>query len=370
MNELPATEPLKPSILRQSPEALRAQCGLWGEKSFRVTQLCQWLFERRHYHLETMSNLPASFKTKLREHFDWQLPSIASRLDSADGASKILVHGKKNQFIELVILRYAERVSLCVSSQVGCKLACTFCQTGKLGFFRNLLAEEIVGQFILANDVVASEGRAISHIVFMGMGEPLDNVHEVIPALKLFTAPDCFGLSHRRVTLSTSGIVDKIMPLAQEVRVALAVSLHAPNDELRSSLMPINRRFPLADLKRELLLFQKHSGDLVTIEYILLKGINCSERQAKELVHFLHGLRAKINLIPFNAHPGSEFQRPDEDEIRSFQSYLAKRGYPAPVRYSKGADVSGACGQLAAKQQAMLQDLPQRKNIIRGSQAQ
>jgi 23S rRNA (adenine2503-C2)-methyltransferase len=343
---------------------LRARCAEWGEKPFRATQLCQWLFERRIYRPDEMSNLSRTLREKLASHYDWRVPTIASRLDSEDGASKILLQGKKNQFIEMVILRYENRVSLCVSSQVGCKLACTFCQTGKLGFFRHLGSDEIVSQFIIANDIVATEGRAITHIVFMGMGEPLDNYSQVIPALKLFVGKDTFGLSSRRVTVSTSGIADKILALAQEVRVALAVSLHAADDSLRNSLMPINRRYPLAELKKQLMAYQAFSGDMITIEYILLRGVNCSLREAKQLVRFLHGLRAKINLIPFNDHPGSEFSQPSAEEIRVFQSYLASRGYPAPVRYSKGSEVSAACGQLAAKKQEMLREVPQRRNVV------
>lgn len=360
----PSKEPIQ-SMFSLYPEEIRQKLDeSWKLPKFRVKQLLEWIFTHREYDPDNMSNLPKTFKESLAEHFDWHMPEIVSRLDGDDGATKLLLRGSKQQVFEAVILRYEGRTSLCVSSQVGCKLACSFCQTGKLGFFRNLKAEEIISQFLIANRIVGPESRKISHIVFMGMGEPLDNYEQVIKAVNLLTREDGYGLSARRVTVSTSGISPKIGLLAEQARASLAVSLHAARDDLRSELMPINRRYPLANLKSQLLNYQEKTGDKITIEYILIKDKNCGPREAKELVKFLHGLKAKVNLIPFNAHPGMDYDRPDEAQILTFQRYLSKRGYPAPVRYSKGLGVSAACGQLAAKHQRNLDEAPKRKSVV------
>jgi 23S rRNA (adenine2503-C2)-methyltransferase len=361
--------PTKPSIFAQSSAQVVAILQSWGEPKFRGEQLCKWLFVDRVFQLEKMTNLPAKLKERLDAEFDWTLPQVDSFVEAEDGATKLLLAGSHNQFIETVILRYENRTSLCVSSQVGCKLACSFCQTGKLGFFRHLRAEEIVGQFCVANDIVKAEGRRISHIVFMGMGEPLDNFDNVATAVNLFTGVTAYGISPRKVTVSTSGIAKRIPDLAKQCKVSLAISLHASRDELRSELMPINRRYNLAELKLSLVDYQKTTGDLLTFEYILIKDKNCGRREAKELVHFLHGLRAKINLIPFNAHPGLEYERPSDEEIREFQSYLTARSFAAPVRYSKGLAASAACGQLAAKKADALFTVPQRKNAVQPAEA-
>ena len=338
----------------------------WGESAFRAKQIIDWIFTRKVRHVDNMTNLSASLRLRLATELDWEFPEINSNLRSSDDATKLLLRSRNGQFIESVIMRYEGRTSLCVSSQVGCKLACSFCQTGKLGFFRHLATHEILAQYLLATELVKDEGRRISHVVFMGMGEPLDNFGNVTQAVQMLVNKDAFGLSHRHVTISTSGIVPRIKELPLTVRAALAVSLHAANDELRSELMPINRKYPLADLKESLLHYQKATGDIVTIEYILIKDKNCGLKDAKELVKFVHGLKAKVNLIPFNAHPGLPYERPDADNIRDFQKYLADRSIAAPVRYSKGLDVSGACGQLAAKVIDTMGAMPARRNVIAG----
>jgi 23S rRNA (adenine2503-C2)-methyltransferase len=243
-------------------------------------------------------------------------------------------------------------------------MACSFCQTGKLGFFRHLTTHEILAQYVLAAKIVESEGRRLSHVVFMGMGEPLDNYDHVVRAVRTLTSPEGFGLSARHVTVSTSGLSPQIRQLAKDARCALAVSLHAARDDLRLSLMPINRRYPLEDLKSALVDYQTQTGQKITIEYILIAGQNCGPREARELVRYLHGLRAKVNLIPFNSHPGLPHARPTDEEIRTFQLYLAERSFAAPVRYSKGLDVSGACGQLAAKTSMQLDSVPARRNVV------
>lgn len=355
-----------PSFLKLSPTAIKEQLQTWGEVAFRAQQLTDWIYTKRVFSLEAMTNLPAGLKDLLGTHYRWELPTIVSRLDSADGSSKLLLNSGRG-YIETVILRYPGRTSLCVSSQVGCKLACTFCQTGKLGFVRNLSAAEILSQFAVAQSAVAAEGRRISHVVFMGMGEPLDNYDAVIDAVNRLTSKAAFGLSARNVTVSTSGIAPRIRQLATDAKCALALSLHAARDELRSELMPINRRFDLQELKSALLEYQRVTGDKLTIEYILIKDKNCGIHEAKELVKFLHGVRAKVNLIPFNSHPGMPFSRPSDEEIRAFQKYLADRSFAAPVRYSKGLDVSAACGQLAAKGADAISAVPVRERVLNRS---
>ena len=354
----------RPHIFSRTPEEILEAVKGMSQPAYRGKQLLDWIFQKRASHPDQMSNLPKAFRARLLEAFDWDLPEIASSLRGDDGATKLLLKDAKGMLFEAVILRYDGRTSLCVSSQVGCKLACSFCQTGKLGFFRHLKTEEIMAQFILANKLLEPEDRRITHVVFMGMGEPLDNFENVVGAVGLMTSPEAYGLSARRVTVSTSGMVPKITELADRVRASLAISLHASRDELRTELMPINRKYPLSELKAALTGWQKKTGQKITIEYILIKDKNSGKREAKELVKFLHGLKAKVNLIPFNSHPGLPYDRPAEADIEAFQAYLSERGYPAPVRYSKGLDVSAACGQLAAKHVSSLSAAPQRRNVI------
>lgn len=354
-----------PHALELSKAEWTSQLNNAGFPKFRSQQLTEWIYEKKITSLEQARNLPKNLRESLEQGYSWEFPQVVSRMDSEDGASKLLLRSKNvAQVYEAVILRYENRTSLCVSSQVGCKLACTFCQTGKLGFFRNLSTAEIIGQYRLAENIVKDEGRRISHIVFMGMGEPLDNYTNVAKAVNLLTSPDEYKLSARKVTVSTSGIVPKILRLAEEARCSLAVSLHAPNDKLRSSLMPINKRYDLTQLKESLKIFQAKTGQTITIEYILLENQNDSLVEAKQLVKYLHGLKAKINLIPFNTHPGSDFLRPQIERMEVFQKHLSSRGYPAPIRYSKGLGVSAACGQLAAKSQQNISATPARKNVV------
>ncbi len=350
-----------PHYLSLTPDGARALAAEWGEPTFRGAQLVDWLFKHRATDPAQMLNLSGALRKRLSEAFTWGLPEITSKLDGADGSTKLLFKTERG-YVESVILRYEGRTSLCVSSQVGCKLACSFCQTGKLGFVRNLSGAEILAQYAVADGIVSAEGRRLSHVVFMGMGEPLDNYDNVIHAVRILT--DAYGLSARHVTVSTSGLIPKILTLATDARAALAVSLHAARDELRTELMPVNKKYPLADLKEALLAYQKATNDKVTIEYILIKDKNCGLREAKELVRFLHGLKAKVNLIPFNAHPGLPYQRPEAEEIRAFQKYLSDRKVAAPVRYSKGLEVSGGCGQLAAKQYESIGAIPLRERVL------
>jgi 23S rRNA (adenine2503-C2)-methyltransferase len=369
MASIPATPPATtaptiPSFFGLNADDIRELLASWGHKPYRAKQITGWYFTKRFFSLDQMSDVPTALRTQLQTDFTWHMPEIVSSLDSPDGATKLLLKSDKNQMIETVILRYEGRTALCVSSQVGCKLSCAFCQTGKLGFFRNLSTAEIIAQFALAEQIVQKEGRSITNVVFMGMGEPLDNFEAVVKAVKIMIDPEGFGLSHRKVTVSTSGLADKIRLLSEQTRVALAISLHACRDDLRNSLMPINRKFPLDDLKSAIKHYQKATDTKITFEYILIKDKNMGKQEAKELVQFAQGIPCKVNLIPFNAHPGMPFERPSQEEIDTFRNYLLERGFVTTVRYSKGGDVSGACGQLAAKSSENLEKAPQRKWVI------
>ncbi len=354
----------KPHFLAMSKSEYRELFKTWGLPGFRADQVSQWIYKAGVHDPEAMSNLSKDLRQELFLKIDWSLPETISSLSSADGSTKLLLKGQKGHVIETVVLRYEGRTSLCVSSQVGCKLACDFCQTGKLGFVRHLDRSEILAQLYIANKLLSEENLRVTHVVFMGMGEPLDNYENAVGAANVMMDEDGFFLSARHVTLSTSGLAPQIEKLAGDSRAALALSLHAARDDLRTELMPINRRYDLARLKEALLSYQKATGKKITIEYILIKDKNCGPREAKELVRFIHGLKTKVNLIPFNAHPGLPFQRPDDDAIRAFQKHLADRSIPAPVRYSKGLEVSAACGQLAAKHAETLHTKPERRRLV------
>lgn len=339
----------------------------WGQPSFRGDQIADWIYKKGIHDPELMSNLAKSLRDQLFLELDWSLPEVVSRLHAEDGSTKLLLRNQQGRSIETVILRYENRTSLCVSSQVGCKLACDFCQTGKLGFVAHLKKHEILAQLFLANRHLLEEDKKVSHVVFMGMGEPLDNYDHAVGAANVMISEDEFNLAARHVTISSSGLAPKIIQLAQDSKASLALSLHAARDDLRTRLMPINRKYSLKVLKEALITYQQQSSRKITIEYIMIRDTNCGLVEAKELLKFLQGLKVKVNLIPFNAHPGLPYQRPTDRDIRSFQKYLSDRSIPAPVRYSKGLDVSAACGQLAAKFQQDLHQLPQRQSLITAS---
>ena len=334
-----------------------------GQPRFRAGQLLEWVFGRGVLDPEAMTNLPKALRARLAEALDFALPEVVDRLDAEDDSFKLLLSSPRGK-LETVVMRYDKRTSLCVSSQVGCRLACRFCQTGRLGFVRDLTAAEILAQVALANRLLAPEGRKVSNVVFMGMGEPLDNYQATVTAVRRLTAEDGFGLRPLAVTVSTVGLPAEIRQLASDVRCGLAISLHAARDELRAELMPIARTVSLEQLKAALMDWQAATGDMLTLEYLLIRDKNCGRREAKELVRFIHGLRAKVNLIPFNAFPGLPYERPEEEQIRAFQRYLTERHIAAPVRHSKGLDISAACGQLAAKDAQSLEDRPSRRRVL------
>ena len=345
------------NLLGLAPAEMEAFAVGLGEKAFRGRQLLTWLYKRRTGDFDGMTDLGKNFRARLAEVAEIRMPQIVSEHVSADGTRKWLLRAGRSdgreQAIETVFIPELGRGTLCISSQVGCALDCAFCSTGAQGFNRNLTTAEIVGQVWLANDrlgVAADGARAITNIVLMGMGEPLANYKNVLPAMRIFLDDRCFDLSRRRVTLSTSGLVPQIYRLAEDINVALAVSLHAPNDELRNQLVPINRRHPIAELLQACWHYlDAQNGRSITFEYVMLDGVNDQPEHARQLAALLKGHDAKVNLIPFNPFAGSGFRRSAPQAIGYFRDYLNGRGVTATVRRTRGDDIDAACGQLAGR---------------------
>lgn len=318
-----------------------------GQPAFSAKQILLWIYQKGVLDPSQFTNLAKSLREKLNAEFCWQLPKVDSHLTSIDASQKFLLEAEDRQLFEMVLMPYENRITLCISSQIGCRMGCTFCQTGKMGLKRNLTSGEILSQLLIAQRGL--QAKKISNVVFMGMGEPLDNYDQVIKACRLMVDANAWGLSMQRVTISTSGLVPQIRQLAKDLPVRLAISLHETEDEKRSLMMPINRRYPLAELKEALREYPAPKRWGVTIEYVMIEGKNDSLEAAKNLVKYLTGLKVKVNLIPINHFPGIEMQPSAADSLRRFQSYLSERSIPAPIRYSRGQDISGGCGQLAAK---------------------
>ncbi len=323
-----------------------------NENRFRAKQIFEWFYFKGEFNPDNYSNMSKDLRQKLIQDFDWSVPTIDTMLSSEDQSEKILFKLYDGRLAECVLMPSDNRVTLCVSSQIGCKMACTFCQTGKMGFSRDLSMGEILIQITLANKRLVERNileRRVTNVVFMGMGEPLDNYEAVVASCRGMIDPKLFGLSKHKVTVSTSGLIPEINKLGKDVPVALAISLHTADDAERSKIMPVNRRYPLEELKKALLNYPIQTRHGITFEYVMIEGVNDSILHAKKLVKFLHGLKAKVNLIPMNPHPGSSMVSTDIEQMRKFQQYLTDRSIPAPVRYSRGQDVSAACGQLASK---------------------
>jgi len=341
------------NLLGLTREQLQAYCALLGSKPFRARQLMNWLYKRGCDRFEDMSDLALGFRALLAERAEIRLPQIVSQQQAADGTRKWLLRADESQAFEMVYIPESDRGTLCISSQVGCALDCAFCATAQQGFNRNLTTAEIVGQVWLANRELGFEpagDRIITNVVLMGMGEPLANFRNVVPALRIFLDDLGFDLSRRRVTLSTSGLVPQIYRLAQEINVALAVSLHAPDDELRSRLVPINRLHPIAELLAACWHYiDEQNGRSVTFEYVMLDQVNDSPAQARALARLLAGHPAKVNLIPFNPYPGSGFRRSSDAAIGQFRDLLLRGGVMATVRRTRGDDIDAACGQLVGR---------------------
>ncbi|MGI9344286.1 MAG: 23S rRNA (adenine(2503)-C(2))-methyltransferase RlmN [Gammaproteobacteria bacterium] len=322
-----------------------------GEKPFRARQVMQWVYGRSVYDVADMTDLSLVLRNALADQLTFSLPEIQVREDAADGVVKWQLRAGEKQAIETVFIPETNRGTLCVSSQVGCAMDCPFCATGRQGFNRNLTAEEIVGQVMLArNELGAEDAQRISNVVFMGMGEPLANLRAVVGAVDILLDDLGFGLSRRRVTVSTSGLVPQIRRLAETSNVALAVSLHAPNDELRDRLVPINRRHPIDELLSACWDYARAARlKDVTFEYVMLAGVNDSLEHARQLARLLADRPAMVNLIPFNPFPGSEFKRSPRATVDAFRQLLLDAGIITVTRKTRGDDIAAACGQLAGR---------------------
>ena len=326
-----------------------------GAKPFRARQLMKWIYRRGAADFAAMSDLAQDFRTQLAEIAEIAVPEIVTEQASKDGTRKWMLRMDEVQGIETVYIPEPDRGTLCISSQVGCAMDCSFCATAQQGFNRNLSTAEIVGQVWLAQRELArgaSPGAAarITNVVFMGMGEPLANYRNVLPAMRIFLDDLGYDLSRRRVTLSTSGLVPQIYKLAEECNVALAVSLHAPNDALRDELVPINRKHPIAELLTACWHYlEQQNGRSVTFEYVMLDGVNDKPEHARQLARLMQGHAAKLNLIPFNVFPGTRYRRSPAAAILKFRDILNDHGVIATTRKTRGDDIDAACGQLAGR---------------------
>ena len=328
-----------------------------GEKKFRATQVMKWIHQEGVDSFDEMTNLAKPLRERLKQVAEIRAPGIIYEGESKDGTRKWVLEVSDGSYVETVLIpsENGNRRTLCVSSQVGCSLDCSFCSTGKQGFERDLTAAEIIGQVWVATrgaeDRKDTRKRPVTNVVMMGMGEPLMNYDNVVPAMKLMLDDNAYGLSKRRVTLSTSGMVPKLDQLGDEMDVSLAISLHAANDELRNVLVPINRKWNIRALLDSCHRYLAKCDDarIVTIEYTLIKDVNDQIQHAEELAALLDELPCKINLIPFNPFPHSGYEKPSRNQVMRFQQRLYELGYTAPVRATRGDDIDAACGQLVGQ---------------------
>jgi 23S rRNA (adenine2503-C2)-methyltransferase len=341
------------NLLGLSKPELEAYVAELGSKPFRARQVMNWLYKRGETDIAAMTDLAKDFRAELLQGAEVKLPEIVKVQVASDGTRKWLLSGGNGQAFETVFIPEEDRGTLCISSQVGCVLDCSFCSTAQQGFNRNLTTAEIVGQVFLANRELGwtvGENRIITNIVLMGMGEPLANFRNVIPAIRIFLDDLGFDISRRRVTLSTSGLVPQIYKLAEEVNCALAVSLHAPNDALRNELVPINRKHNIAELLDACWHYlDEQNGRSVTFEYVMLDGVNDQPEHARELARLLRGKPAKLNLIPFNPFPGTQYRRSPPAAIERFRDEIMQRDIIVTIRKTRGEDIDAACGQLAGQ---------------------
>lgn len=344
----PAEPDAKLNLLGLDRKAMEAFCVELGEKPFRATQLLQWIHQRGVDDFAAMTNLSRALRSRLAETCEIRAPQVALTQDSADGTSKWVLQTDASNRVETVFIPEQNRGTLCVSSQVGCALECAFCSTARQGFNRNLTAAEIIGQLWVARRELG-EG-AVTNVVLMGMGEPLLNFHNVVAATNLMLDDFAYGLSKRRVTLSTSGVVPALDRLAEVSDISLAVSLHAPTDELRDVLVPINRKYPIRELIDACRRYVGKDGRRkVTVEYVMLDGVNDSPAHARQLIRVLSHLPSKVNLIPFNPFPDSGYRSSSPDTVRRFAEILQAAGLITTTRKTRGEDIDAACGQLVGR---------------------
>ena len=348
----------KTELLGLSKEEIAEQIAKLGEKPFRAKQLWQWLYYHGVSDFEKMTSFSKDLRAKLAENFTITRPKIVTEQISVDKTHKWLLEFADGQRVEMVYIPEEDRGAVCISTQVGCAMGCRFCHTGSQKLTRNLTAGEIVGQFMVARDVYdewptkTDENRMLSNIVVMGMGEPLQNVENVVKAMNIITDGEGIAVSRRRITLSTSGIAPKIVEVAEATGVRLAISLHAPTDEIRSQIMPINKKYPLAEVMKACQDYQSKDGSrYITFEYLMLNGVNDSIENANQLINLMkkYQINAKFNLIAFNPWPGCGFEPSSNNRIHAFAKVLNHAGYAAPIRTPRGQDILAACGQLKSK---------------------
>lgn len=341
------------NLLGLSREELAETVAAIDEKPFRAKQLWHWMYHRGATDFSAMTDLSKPLRTKLEDKFVISRPVTAREQTSTDGTRKWLFQFEDGQKAETVFIPEEDRGAVCISSQVGCTLTCRFCHTGTQRLVRNLTPSEIVGQFMVARDSYGEwpsptdERRMLSNIVLMGMGEPLYNFDNVAAAMKIVVADDGIALGRRRITLSTSGVVPEIHRCGEELGVSLAISLHAPDDDTRNVIMPINKKYPLKELMHACRNYPGVSNARrITFEYVMLKGLNDSPAHARALVKLVKGIPCKFNLIPFNPWPGTPYESSDNDVIQTFAQVLWDAGFTAPIRTPRGRDILAACGQL------------------------
>lgn len=320
-----------------------------GKEKFRAQQVFKWVYERRVTDFSLMSNLSKDFRTEFANVVSFAVPQIIKHHKSMDGTEKFLFDMGQGDSVEAVLIPSDDRLTICMSSEVGCNMACKFCFTGKQKLKRKLSTEEIVGQFMQVHDYLQTlpEPRRITNIVFMGMGEPLDNPDSVFSAVEILHDTWGMNLSRKRVTVSTSGIVPEMWRVA-DAKVRLAVSLNGSNDEIRTSVMPINKKWPLKELLEACRAHYRASGDKITFEYVLLKGVTDQLEHARELHKLTRSVPCKINIIPFNEHPNSGYERPSDEQVIKFQKELMRLGSHVLLRKTMGRDIYAACGQLTS----------------------
>ena len=345
----------KTNLLGLSKQQLEAFLLDLGEKPFRAIQLIKWIHQFGVTDFDEMTNISKDLRARLNECAEVRPPVVRERFDAEDGCFKWIVEVESGSSVETVYIPEAGRGTLCISSQAGCSLDCLFCATGKQGFNSDLTTAEIIGQLWLANRELDTFGtktpRKVTNVVMMGMGEPLMNFENVMSAISLMMEDNCYGLSKRRVTISTSGVVPAMDRLKEYTDASLAISLHAPNDELRSQIVPINRKYPISELLRSTNDYLDSLPDsrVATIEYILISGVNDHRQHARELAEVLKKTPCKINLIPFNPFEGSGYKRSSNSAISNFQKILRDAGYTVTIRTTRGDDIGAACGQLVGE---------------------
>lgn len=347
------------SLYNFSLENLTKEMVNLGQKSFRATQIYGWLYQKRVKDIDSMSDISLSFRNILKDKYDMKLPSIIRKQVSYDGTVKLLLELEDKMSVETVLMRYDYGNAVCVSSQVGCNMGCKFCASGLIKKQRDLKASEMVSQVMKIQEYLDEEGKGerVSHVVIMGSGEPFDNYDNVMNFIKIINEQKGLAIGARHITVSTSGLPDKIVKYSKEgIQVNLAISLHASNNETRNKIMPVNKAYPLEKLFEAIKEYESNSGRRVTIEYILLKGLNDSLKNASELASLLKGTFAYVNLIPYNEVSENEFRRSDKESVRAFFEELKRIGVNVTIRKEFGSDIDAACGQLRAKKEGVISE--------------